>query len=158
MVPSSRIPPTADIDIDSGRRLRDAGSPLARVALVGGAALALLHIYFNTFGTWSELRVNVVHFGGFGALCALLYPAFQARTRAGARVAAALDVGLAVAALACVGYLMLGEEAFFARNARFLWYDWVFTLLAPLLILEFVRRTTGLLPEPIEINQPRPIA
>ncbi len=145
MVPSSRIPPTADIDIDSGRRLRDAGSPLGRLALVGGAALALLHIYFNTFGTWSELRVNVVHFGGFGALCALLYPAFQARTRAGARVAAALDVGLAVAALACVGYLMLGEEAFFARNARFLWYDWVFTLLAPLLILEFVRRTTGLL-------------
>ena len=141
---SEALGAAAEVDVDSGRRLRAHGW-VARVAMLGGAALALLHLYFNTLGSWSELRINVVHFGGFGALCALTYPAFQARSRAGARLALALDVALACAALACIAYIFLGEADFFARNARFLWYDWLFTILAPLLVLEFVRRTTGLL-------------
>ena len=137
---------TADaVDYDSGRELRGPETIAGRVAIAGGAVLALLHIWFNTFGTWSETWVNVVHFGGFGALCALVYPAFQARTAAGRRVALALDVVLALLALSCIAYMILGEESFFARNARYLWYDWLFTALAPLLVLEFVRRTTGLL-------------
>lgn len=142
---SSLTPSATDVDVDTGRYLRDTSHGLGRAAMLGGALLAILHVYFNTLGTWSEIRVNVIHFGGFGALCALLYPAFQARTPAGARLASILDIGLATLALACTAYLLLGEEAFFARNARFLWYDWAFTLLAPLLVLEFVRRTTGLL-------------
>ena len=52
---------------------------------------------------------------------------------------------LAALALSCVAYMLLGEESFFARNAQYRWYDWLFTAMAPLLVLEFVRRTTGLL-------------
>jgi len=143
----SRTPEAASaaVDIDSGRLLRGPETLSGRVALAGGALLAVVHIYFNTLGTWSETWVNVVHFGGFGALCALVYPAFQARSRAGARIAMAIDVALAVLALSCIAYMLLGEESFFARNAKYLWYDWLFTALAPLLVLEFVRRTTGML-------------
>jgi TRAP transporter 4TM/12TM fusion protein len=134
-----------DIDINSGRVLRGPGTLAGKAVMVGGVVLALLHIYANTFGTWSEIRLNVIHFGGFGALCALAYPAFAARSAAGARVALAIDVVLALLALSCIGYLMLTETAFFARNAQYQWQDWFFTALAPLLALEFVRRTTGLL-------------
>ena len=105
----------------------------------------MLHIYMNTLGTWSEPWVNIIHFGGFGALCALTFPAWHATTQASARRALALDIALAVLALSCIAYLILGEQSFYERNAQFLWYDWVFTILAPLLVLEFVRRTTGLL-------------
>ncbi len=135
----------AQPDPDSGRILRGPETRTGQVALAGGAVLAVIHVYFNTLGTWPETWVNIVHFGGFGALCALVYPAFQARTRAGARLALGIDIVLALLALSCIAYMFLGEESFFARNARFLWYDWLFTALAPLLVMEFVRRTTGLL-------------
>jgi TRAP transporter 4TM/12TM fusion protein len=133
------------LDVDSGRQLRGDDTIVGRVAAAGAVALAIVHIYFNTIGTWSEMWVNVVHFGGFGALCALIYPAYHARTAVGRRLVLALDIVLALLALACIAYLILGEESFFARNARFEWYDWMFVSLAPLLVLEFVRRTTGLL-------------
>ncbi|UYN94236.1 MAG: TRAP transporter fused permease subunit [Enhydrobacter sp.] len=135
----------ADVDIDTGMKLRGAATWPGMIAGAGAVVLALIHVYFNTFGTWSELWVNVVHFGGFGALCALIYPAWHARSTAGRRMALVFDCLLALAALSCIAYLMLGEEAFFARGARYRWYDWVFTAMAPLLALEFIRRTTGLL-------------
>ncbi len=133
------------VDVDTGRVLRGPGTLAGRAVMLGGALLAVIHIYLNTLGTWSEMWVNILHFGGFGALCALTYPAWQARSRREERLVLALDVLLAALSLACIAYLMLGERAFFARNARFEWYDWAFTALAPLLALEFVRRTTGML-------------
>jgi len=135
----------APVDVDTGRILRGPETPAGRVAMLGGALLAVIHIYLNTLGTWSEIWVNVLHFGGFGALCALTYPAWRALSPREARLVLALDVLVAALSLACIAYLMLGERSFFARNARFEWYDWVFTALAPLLALELVRRTTGLL-------------
>ncbi|WP_246419847.1 TRAP transporter permease [Neoroseomonas alkaliterrae] len=135
----------APVDVDTGKALRGPGTAAGQAAMVGGALLSLLHIYLNTLGTWSEMWVNIVHFGGFGALCALVYPAFQARSAQGARLVLVLDVVLAALSLSLIAYLMLGEASFFERNARFEWYDWFFTALAPLLALEFVRRTTGLL-------------
>jgi len=114
-----------------------------RAAYWLGVGLALLHIYFNTLGTMSELRVSAVHFGGFGLMCALLYPAWHAKTRAGQRWALALDMLLGAAAVSCVAYLFLGEDSFALRNASFLWYDWIFTAIAVVLAIEFTRRTTG---------------
>ena len=133
----------ATLDVDTGKQLRGPDTAAGRIVLVGGALLALIHIYLNTLGAWSEMWVNVLHFGGFGALCALIYPAWQARSAAAARAVMAVDILLAVLSLSLIAYLMLGERSFFARNARFEWYDWFFTALAPLLALEFVRRTTG---------------
>ncbi len=122
---------------------RSAASLPGRAAFWLGVGLALLHIYFNTLGTMSELRVSAVHFGGFGLMCALLYPAWHAKTRAGQRLALGLDLAIGAAALSCVAYLFLGEESFADRNASFLWYDWIFTGIAVVLAIEFTRRTTG---------------
>ncbi|MFN7306530.1 MAG: TRAP transporter permease, partial [Acetobacteraceae bacterium] len=139
------VDPGGEVDVDTGRVLRGPTTVVGRVAFIGGALLAVIHIYLNTLGTWSEMWMNVLHFGGFGAICALTYPAWHARSAAGVRAALALDVLLAALSLSLIAYLMLGEAPFFVRNARFEWYDWFFTALAPLLALEFVRRTTGLL-------------
>jgi len=122
---------------------RGPATRVGRAAYWLGVGLALLHIYYNTLGTTSELRVSAVHFGGFGLMCALLYPAWHAKTAAGRRFALALDVLIGAAAVSCVGYLFLGEESFAERNASFLWYDWIFTGIAVVLAVEFVRRTTG---------------
>lgn len=114
-----------------------------RTAYWLGVGLAIAHIYFNTLGTLSELRVSAVHFGGFGLMAALLYPGWHAKSAGGQRLALAIDAVLGLAAVSCVLYLFLGEESFAARNASFLWYDWIFTAIAVVLAVEFTRRTTG---------------
>ncbi len=128
---------------DDDRQLRPAHGWPGKLAFWAGVVISVLHLWFNTVGTLSELRVAVIHFAGFGLLCALLYPAWHARGAAGARAALALDVVLALLALSLVAYLVLGEESFYARTMVFRWYDWVFTSIAVALAVEFTRRTTG---------------
>lgn len=141
--PPGDTPTAAPRDPDEPAGARTAASAPGRIAYWFGVGLALLHIYLNTLGTMSELRVSALHFGGFGLMCALLYPAWHAKTRAGRRIALTLDVVIGVAALSCVAYLFLGEDSFAARNASFRWYDWIFTGIAAVLAIEFTRRTTG---------------
>lgn len=130
-------------DVEISAFLRPAESVPGRIAFWLGVALSLGHIWLNTLGTISELRASVLHFGGFGLMCALLYPAFRGGGRAGVRLALAIDVALGVAAVSLLVYLVLGEPTFYARNGAFHWYDWIFTALAVLLGIEFTRRTTG---------------
>ncbi|WP_209424663.1 TRAP transporter fused permease subunit [Pararhodobacter sp. SW119] len=135
--------PAAPSEDESDRNMRARDSWPGRVAFWFGVALALLHIWMNTLSIWPELRMAVIHFAGFGFLCALLYPAWHARSPAGQRLALGVDLLLALAALSLVAYLMLAEDAFYARSMRFAWHDWVFTIVALLLGIEFTRRTTG---------------
>jgi TRAP transporter 4TM/12TM fusion protein len=116
-----------------------------RIAFWFGVGLSILHIWFNTLGTLSELWTSVIHFAGFGFLCAMLYPAIQARTAMGRGVVLAIDVVLGLAALSLFAYLYLEETAFYRRvqTTGFAWQDWVFTSLALVLGIEFTRRTTG---------------
>ena len=85
---SAPIPPVATpaqpLPAEHTPLLRGLGSPIRRVATFGAVVLAMLHIYMNTLGTWSEPWVNIIHFGGFGALCALTFPAWHATTQAAA--------------------------------------------------------------------------
>jgi TRAP transporter 4TM/12TM fusion protein len=140
VAPTDPIPPH---DPDEPTGSRSPTSLPGRAAYWLGVGLSLLHIYFNTLGTMSELRVSAVHFGGFGLMCALLYPAWRAKTHAGQQRVLVLDLLIGLAAVSCVAYLFLGEESFADRNASFLWYDWVFTGIAVVLAVEFTRRTTG---------------
>ena len=130
-------------DSDSGQRSPD--SAAGKVAFWFGVALALAHIWLNTLSTWSELWIAVFHFAGFGFLCALLFPAWQARTPGGQRLVLALDVVLAIAALSLFAYLYTNELDFYRRiqTTGFAWQDWFFTVLAVVLGIEFTRRTTG---------------
>ncbi len=132
----------ADQGEDDGL-MRSRDSLAGHVAYWFAIAFSLLHIWFNTLGAWSELWTSVIHFAGFGFLCALLYPAIRTRTELGRRLVFALDLLLGLLALSLVAYLWLNEDAFYARTMRFEWQDWVFTSIALVLGVEFTRRTTG---------------
>lgn len=123
--------------------LRADATPVGQFVFWFGVALALVHLYFNTLGTWPELQTSALHFGGFGLLCALLFPLTHARTAAGRRRLLWLDVGIGLTAVASVVYLFFAEQAFYARGANFIWSDWLFAVLAILTAIEFTRRTTG---------------
>ncbi|MCW5752557.1 MAG: TRAP transporter fused permease subunit [Alphaproteobacteria bacterium] len=130
-------------EVEVAAQLRSPESLPGRLAFWLGVAISLGHIWLNTFATMSELRASVLHFGGFGLMCALLYPAFRGRGQGGRRLALGIDAVLGLAAVSLFVYLVLGEPTFYARNGAFHWYDWIFTSLAVLLGVEFTRRTTG---------------
>ena len=122
---------------------RGEGSLAARFVFWFGALFAAWHLWLNTFGLVSELRASVIHFAGFATIGALAWPALSGGGWRG-RLALAIDLAIAAAAIGCPAYLLLGEDSFYARGSRFLWYDWLFTIAAPVIALEMIRRTTGL--------------
>jgi len=113
------------------------------VVFWAGVGISLAHIYFNTIGTLSDLWTSAMHFGMFGFLCALLFPMVRGRGPAGRKAVAALDVALGLAAVASVVYLMTAEVALYDRGIRFVAADWVASIVAIFLAIEFTRRTTG---------------
>ncbi|MBZ2167651.1 TRAP transporter permease [Marinobacter sp. F4216] len=106
-------------------------------------ATSLIHLYFNTVSTLSELWTSALHFGLFGLICALTTPMLKARSVSGQRLVLGVDVVLGLTALACAVYLMLFENALYERGVTFSTADWIFSIAAVLLILEFARRTVG---------------
>lgn len=108
-----------------------------------GVVFALAHIYFNTLGTWSELYVSAIHFGGFALICALMVPMFKGGNSAQQRLALILDVMLGLAAIVCTLYLIGFEDALYDRGVKFAQWDWVFSTCAIFIALEMARRTTG---------------
>ncbi len=124
---------------------RSRDSFAGQIVFWGGIALALFHIWLNTYSVMSELRASAIHFAGFGAMCALLYPAWNARGKMGQRLVLAIDVALALAAISLAVYLFTQEIPFYRRlqTTGFAWYDWLFTAMALALAVELTRRTTG---------------
>lgn len=104
---------------------------------------ALIHLYFNTLSTLSELWTSALHFGLFGLICTLTTPMLKARTAAGQRVVLGVDVVLGLMALACAFYLILFEDDLYQRGVNFNTADWVVSIAAVVLVLEFARRTVG---------------
>lgn len=123
--------------------LRGEGSLVARFLFVAGILLSAWHLWLNTFGVMSELRASVIHFAGFAVIGALAWPLVKGDGTRG-KLALAADIGIGLMAVGCAFYLILGEVTFYARASEFLWYDWIFTIAAPLIALELIRRTTGI--------------
>jgi TRAP-type uncharacterized transport system fused permease subunit len=144
---STAIPDTDQETADKLQSLelaqRPAESTVGRFVYWIGVLFSLTHIYFNTLGTWSELYVSAVHFGGFALICALMVPGFKSQTRAGQRTVLVLDILVGLAAIACAFYLIRFEDALYDRGVEFVTLDWVFSLLAIGVALEMARRTTG---------------
>ncbi|WP_165855344.1 TRAP transporter permease [Marinobacter sp. JSM 1782161] len=116
---------------------------LGRVIFVLAIVIAISHLYFNTVSTLSELWISALHFGLFGLLCTLTLPMIHASSAGGRRLVFALDVVLGLAALGCALYLIGFEDALYARGVTFSTWDWIVSITAVALILEFARRTTG---------------
>ena len=107
-----------------------------------GVSLAIGHIWMNIFGNVSTLLQNGIHFAGFALLCSLAYP-LAPKIFAKYPVLRALDIwfGLAVAASAI--YLVLAEDAIYARGVRLVTLDWIAGVITIIGAIEFTRRTTG---------------
>jgi len=108
---------------------------------------ALFHVYTNVFATMSENWFAAIHFGGFAALCALgfhrapeSHESLDATRRVLHRAGVLLMVMLSVAVPV---YLVLFENALYAREAEFVMSDYAVSMLAIVLAMEFTRRTTG---------------
>ena len=108
----------------------------------GAFLFGVFHIYTNVFASLSELWFSAIHFGGFGALCALSFHN-PAAYSPGKTPLYALRILLAVLAVATAAYLILFENALYARETEFVPSDYVFSALAVLLAIEFTRRTSG---------------
>lgn len=102
---------------------------------------ALFHIYCNVFASISELWLSAIHFGGFCAICAFI----QNETHEYAKTSVHywINVALAVTAIATSTYLILFENALYARETEYILSDYVFSIIAIGLAIEFTRRTTG---------------
>jgi TRAP transporter 4TM/12TM fusion protein len=114
-------------------------SPLVRLSAF---LFGMFHIYTNVFASISELWFSAIHFGGFAALCALSFhdPAAYEPRRTSAN---AWRLVLAVLSVAVAAYLILFEDALYARETEFMLADYLFASLAILLAIEITRRTSG---------------
>jgi TRAP transporter 4TM/12TM fusion protein len=102
---------------------------------------AVFHIYCNVFASISELWLSAIHFGGFCAICALM--ANESESIAKHSLTYWINIGLAGLAIATSTYLILFETALYARETEYILSDYVFSLIAVGLAIEFTRRTTG---------------
>jgi len=102
---------------------------------------ALFHIYCNVFASISELWLSAIHFSGFCAICALMTNESDSLSVRSPRYW--VNIGLAVIAVATSTYLILFENALYARETEYILSDYVFSLFAIGLAIEFTRRTTG---------------
>lgn len=107
----------------------------------GAFFFALFHIYCNVFASISELWLSAIHFGGFCAICALMANESSAVIRFSPRFWG--NVALAITAIATSTYLVVFENALYARETEYILSDYVFSIVAILLAIEFTRRTTG---------------
>lgn len=102
---------------------------------------ALFHIYCNVFASISELWLSAIHFGGFCALCALISNESELVQKKSATYW--INILLAIVAVSTSTYLILFENALYARETEYIISDYVFSLIAVGLAIEFTRRTTG---------------
>lgn len=105
-------------------------------------AFALFHVYNNWFTAVSELWFASIHFGGFGALCALAWHrADDAAQRHWWREMS--NILLALLSVSVPIYFILFEDALYTREAEFILSDYIFAAMSVLLAMEFTRRTSG---------------
>ena len=102
---------------------------------------ALFHIYCNVFASISELWLSAIHFGGFCAICALMSNEGEETARGSIRYW--VNIGIALIAVTTSAYLILFENALYARETEYILSDYIFSLIAVGLAIEFTRRTTG---------------
>ncbi len=114
-------------------------TPTARLLIVFGVAVSLLHIWFNVATVLSSLWQNALHFGGFALMAALVYPLRRNPTL----VWRALDLLLGLLAAGSAIYLIAMEDAIYARGVRMAPAEWVAGIILIFSALEFTRRVAG---------------
>ena len=123
-----------------GPPLRDIESgTLGRLVFWFCIALSVFHIWANTLATLPELNLAAIHFGGFGLLCALSRPMW----RNGGRLCLVLDIGVGLLAVIAAIYVIPAFDALYARGVTLIWSDYLFAIIAIIVVLELARRVAG---------------
>ena len=104
-------------------------------------SFAVFHIYCNVFASISELWLSAIHFGGFCAICALMENEKEDLGQNSPKFW--INIIIALLAVTTSAYLILFENALYARETEFILSDYIFALVAIGLAIEFTRRTTG---------------
>jgi len=101
--------------------------------------IALAHIYFNVWGTLSELWFSALHFGSFTLLAAYHYSCIKNPTP----LSRFFDLSLGFVAFFSAVYLITMEEALYDRGQHFIFTDWFFAIASIVIVIEFTRRTSS---------------
>jgi len=112
---------------------------IERLVFLIGVALASIHLWANSLGNISDLRLNALHFAGFAFLCLVTRPLVQ---RPGPWLRA-LDLGLGLMVIGCTAYLMAMEDAIYARGLKLTVVEMACAWVLIGAAVETTRRATG---------------
>ena len=134
----------AEAEYEAVVRSFDTDNLIGRLAYAIGIALALYHIWVNSFGRLDTLWLTGIHFAGFGFLCALRYPLYKAKTEAGEKIVLAIDLVIGAVVAISTLWLLYDVQDIFDRG-RMQGIQTVLALIVMAGAIEFTRRATGLI-------------
>ncbi|MDJ1009524.1 MAG: TRAP transporter fused permease subunit [Paracoccaceae bacterium] len=138
-----------DKDDDTDAPGQIGGSGLRSFDGAAGAAVTFfaflvsaLHLLTAIWPFLSDFDRNVVHFGGFAILAALLYPMTQG---AGARSTSAVIVDFAVGCVAAfaAAWFVFNERRLYGETQPFELLDWIAAIVLVVMAAEYTRRVAG---------------
>ncbi len=132
-----------EVEFEAYTRSFEPGTWVGRMAYAVGVALALYHIWVNTFGQLDTLWLTAIHFAGFAFLCSLRYPLMRVRTPAGEKALLAFDIFFGIVAAVSTLLLIDAQDAIYARGVRLGTYEYVLSIIVIASAIELTRRATG---------------
>jgi len=105
--------------------------------------ISIFHFYINIQGGLSDLWFNAAHFSFLASLGFLTYKASRYSNKDYVTI---LDIGLSILALVPFFYLVAFEESLYqVANGTMRFWDLTIAVVAVILSIEIVRRTTGII-------------
>jgi TRAP transporter 4TM/12TM fusion protein len=133
----------AAADKEAGAGIRQLAGTGAKIAIVAAVALSAFSIYVNGFTNIQEIYRNIIFLSFLMVLTFLLYPA--STKRSDLNKASILDYLLIIAGLAGTGYILLNYSTIHVeRGSQAIPIDFVFAIVAIIILLEAARRTIGI--------------
>ncbi len=128
-------------------------TPAARVRTPTGAlawavaAVCLLmsagHLWLALSPDLSDFARSAFHFAGFGLLAAILYPVAATPVLLRSRTALVSDLLFGIAVVVAAAWVVLAEDAIYARGVRLSPPDWIAIGVLVLAAVELTRRVAG---------------
>ncbi len=132
----------AEAEYEAIVRSFDTNTLLGKVAYTVGVALALYHIWMSTFGQLNTLWLTGIHFAGFGFLCALRYPLYNAKSEGAEKVILGIDVVIGIVVAVSTLWLLYDVQDVFDRG-QMQGHQTVLALIVMAGSIEYTRRATG---------------
>ena len=123
----------------ASQEITDQIKGLGKIGYILAIVISLGHIYYNTVDNLPPLLHNSLHFAGFTLLCVMSYPLFNRNTGFINLVNILLGILISISAV----YLILMEDAIYARGVRLSQTEWIAGIILILGAIELTRRTTG---------------